>query len=231
MRSTVYNPDAGLRLFLHKKHLPLPSQTQFVETGVKDAKNVSATDRSERVRTCMSVMRSATPLGKTQTDANANKIRAIIASTAERINPHIVECNQEEHKQRFDRVKALMTNEHFKQERTTQKIVHFESTASKHKKQNKNQAMREQQKTPAVSGLTPCGKLTKARNMLDLEEELLFRGVPIDDVPKSITERKNQLKELESRRLMDVGVGSSVAKDQSKKLFVKQSNAPFRLSD
>ena len=88
-----------LRLRFHHKHGALPSQTQFTESGVKDAKNVLSADRSEQVRTCMSVMQSATPLTKTKEDANTNKIRAIIVSTVERINPHIRESNDEGHKQ------------------------------------------------------------------------------------------------------------------------------------
>jgi len=221
-----------LRMQLHYKHCSLPSQTQFVESGVKDAKNVSATDRSEHVRTCMSVIRSATPLTKTKEEANANKIRAIIVSTAERINPHIRESAADEYKQRFKKVEALMTKKgHFKQERTAQKTVQFDSTASKHKKPNVNQQAKAQQQTPAVTGLIPYGKLVKSRNMEDLKTELLHRGVAADKVPKSITDRKNMLKELELKRLKDAGIDVTAAKAQADKHFQKQSAAPFKLTD
>ena len=46
-----------IRLHLHSTYLPLTSQTQFVESHVKDAKFVSQTDRSEELRTCMAIIR------------------------------------------------------------------------------------------------------------------------------------------------------------------------------
>jgi len=39
---------ADIRRFMHSTCLPSPCQTQFVETGVKEAKNVSTADRSEQ---------------------------------------------------------------------------------------------------------------------------------------------------------------------------------------
>jgi len=64
LRSYDYDcPEHGaFRRIMHKKYLAVPSQTQFVESGVKDAKYVSATDRSEQTRTNMAIVRSNTPL-------------------------------------------------------------------------------------------------------------------------------------------------------------------------
>ena len=47
------------RNYLYKMYLPLASQTQFVEAGVKEARNVSPTDRSEPLRSAYAVARSA----------------------------------------------------------------------------------------------------------------------------------------------------------------------------
>jgi len=71
-------------LHVHFAHLPLASQTQFVESHVKEANLVSQTDRSEELRTFMAIIRSASPLVKHKTDKqlshNVNKIQALIKS-------------------------------------------------------------------------------------------------------------------------------------------------------
>ena len=66
--------------------------------------------------------------------------------------------------------------------------------------------------------------------MQDLEVELLFRGVPGDAVPASVTERKEMLKQLEVERLV-LECGASEQTAVSHKAFKKQSSAPFRLTD
>jgi len=125
---------------------------------------------------------------------------------------------------------ALSTAGHFKIDRIEAKKTKVESQGAKHKKQNISQQTVRQFKTAAVTGLIPYGKLTKARNMLDLEEELLSRGVPIDVLPEKIGERKDMLKLLEMERLMDeVGMSEQDAIDH--KAFKKLSNASFNLSD
>jgi len=233
LRAKDCRSDIGGLLFcLHKKYLSLPSQTQFVETGVKDAKNVSATDRSEQVRTCMSVIRSVTPLGKTKKDANANKIRAIVASTVERINPHMGAIYEDAYKTRFNAIEQAMTKPgHFKASRTTKKIAAFDRTSTRFKRPDVNQAPKPQHQTPAVTGLIPYGKLTKKRNLDDHKVELMFRGMPEDQAPKNITERKNALKKLKTKRLIDNGVDKAVAEEQAKQHFMKQSTAPFKTTD
>jgi len=79
--------------------------------------------------------------------------------------------------------------------------------------------------------LIPYGKLVKARNFDDYKVELTCHGVPEAQVPKSITDRKTMLKQLELKRLTDAGVNETTAKTQADKCFQKQSGAPFKLSD
>jgi len=55
--------------------------------------------------------------------------------------------------------------------------------------------------------------------------------VAIHDVPKSRTERKTLLKQLETKRLMEAGVEAKPDKEQANKHFMKQSEAVFKLSD
>jgi len=79
-----------------------------------------------------------------------------------------------------------------------------------------------------VSGKTACSKLTRARNMEDLEMELVHRGV--DKVPSSITNRKNTLRKLEAERLIrEHDMPPKEAANH--KEFKPLSDAPFKLCD
>jgi len=94
LRTFDYAGDAGaIRLHMHTKCLPLACHTQFVERGVKEAKNVSSTDRSEKHRTWMAIDRSATPLGRAKEDEdmsfNTNKMLATVASSKAKAEPHV----------------------------------------------------------------------------------------------------------------------------------------------
>ena len=81
LRSKVHAESFGaLRWHMQSTYLPLASQTQFVESLVKDAAHVSQTDRSEQHRSCYATIRSATPLTRTEKNANANRIKDLIQS-------------------------------------------------------------------------------------------------------------------------------------------------------
>jgi len=235
-RKDYSGPQGPLLQHMHTKYYSLPSQTQFVETGVKDAKNVSTTDRSEQTRTCMSILRSVTPLGKTEKDANANKIRAIVKSTAERIAPHIRDRHNDGYKERFTALEHTMTKAgHFQQARLDKKKTTFDAKSVTYKRQNVAQQPKPQQQTPALTGLIPLGKIfqTKDGHMDALVEELCHRGVPIADVQKmKITARKDKLKALEATRLVaEEGMTEAAAVERAKKYFKVLSSAAFQFSD
>ena len=224
----------SLRWHMHSTHLPLPCRTQFVESFVKEAANVSQTDRSEQHRSWCAIVRAFTPLARTEKDANANRIKDLISSALKRTDSHVQwRRNQidNECEAKFATVShALSSTGHFKTERIDGKKANVDDKGDKYKKQNVAQQTRNQYKTAAVTGLIPYGKLVKARNMLDLEEELLFRGVPMDAIPVSVSDRKDMLRQLEIERLMmDCGMSEDDAVSQ--KAFKKQSNAPFKLTD
>jgi len=68
--------------------------------------------------------------------------------------------------------------------------------------------------------------------MVDVEEELAFRGVPVEELPKKITERKVWLQEMEHLRLVEEeSMDAKEARVQADKHFKKLSNAPFNFSD
>jgi len=107
-----------------------------------------------------------------------------------------------------------------------------DTQGSKFKRPNVTQQKEARQKPmPALTGLIAFSKLVQARNMLDLEEELLFRGVHIDEIPKSVSNRKKTLQDLETQRLIEGGMDKDQAAEQGKQHFKKQSNAPFKLKD
>ena len=165
--------NGALRLHMHSTYLPLASQTQFVESGVKEARNVSTTDRSEEHRTWLAVVRSVTPLGKTKCDANANKIKAIIVSAQRRAEPHEEWMEQDEHDDRFERVSQALKGNHFRTQRIGDKKAHVDGSGTKYKPPNVAQQRDQQQELlPAVTGLIPYGKLVQKRNMEDLKKNL-----------------------------------------------------------
>ena len=237
-RMIDHSDDNGeLRWAMQATYLPVASMLQFVESGVKEAKCVSATDRSEAVRSCMAIIRSGTPLGKDKSiepDRSfvINKILAIIQSAIDRSEPHIDWIKGQagnEYWQRYNQVHYLMKQGHFRDDRIESKRAGVDERGATFKRPNVHQQLKAQTLTSTVTGLTPCGKLKKARNMLDLEEELLFRHIPVEEISPLFTERKDMLKCCEIERLVEEGIREEDAANL--KTFKKQSNAPFKLTD
>jgi hypothetical protein len=72
-----------MKLFLLATFLPLPSNTQFVESGVKEAKIVSATNRSEQMSSIYAIIRSVHVVfvgDKTLTSAPKKALARIISA-------------------------------------------------------------------------------------------------------------------------------------------------------
>jgi len=237
LRSKIYDEGSDnldLRVHMHKKYLPLPCHTQFVESAVKDAKEVSATDRSEEHRSWMAVIRSATPRDKADKNVNMEKIKTMMNSAIERAQPHMYWIRNQvdrSYDARFNTVVYQMKNGHFKQDRIDKKKDNVVEKGAVYKKQNAIQVRDEQQlQMPAVTGFVPYGKLTKARNMTDLEEELLFRHIPIEEIPSKVNERREMLRVLEFERLIE-DEKIDEAEAMSKKVFKVLSGASFNLID
>jgi len=224
------------RWHMHSTYLPLASQTQFVERGVKEAKYVSATDRSEEHRSCMAIIRSHTPLGRVKLDDssyNASKILSLIESSKSRSSQHnLWQVNQEDHQYdaRYNQIRHSLAGGHFKVERVQAKKDVVNTTGFKYKKPNIAQQIRPQTKTYQVKGLVPYGKLVQARNMDDLRIELLFRGISEEDIPAKVSGGKEKLKLLECERL--INEENMTAQDAAKhKAFKRLSEAPFELTE
>jgi len=133
---------------------------------------------------------------------------SLIKDASVRSKPHCKwRRNQvnDEYDNRFKIVEASLSKGHFVQDRLEQKREKVEVVGSVFKKQNVAQSRaKPQHLTPAVTGLIPYSSLVNARNLNDYKIELMHRGVPEDEVPKSIRHRKKMLQELEFERLKAV---------------------------
>ena len=236
-----YQEQDGLhghwRWYMHSAHLPLPHQTQFVESAVKEAKNVSATDRSEQMRSCLAIVRSCTPLTMSGKMANQQKILSIVKSASDRTRPHkewIRAQHERKCDQRFNTLLCSLSQQgHFRNERVDNKMLSVDVQGSQFKKQNKNQQAKQQHMTSAVTGMIPCTKVTKKRNMEDIFMEIQFRLWQLNyqtPTPKTMPLRKDLLKRLETIRLVEEE-SMPVANANEHTVFVIQSEAQFKLSD
>jgi len=237
LRSKDYTAAHGeIRLFMHRTYLPLASQSQFVESVVKEAKLAASTDRSEQVRSCYAIIRSPTPLGKADKHANAEKIKAVIDSALERSMAHAYWKRRQlgmQYDAHFNQILYCLTKQgHSAQYRTETKKTQVDAIGVKFKKQNKHQQTKQQHLMPAVTGSIPFGKLfgTKANHMEDLKTELLFRDVPQEEIPESITGIKDMLRLHELERLQwEEDMTEAEATSQSQKNFKRLSKAAFKM--
>jgi len=177
MRAFEYEAGhAELRRHMHSTYLALPCHTQFVERAIKEAKIVSATDRSEELRTCMAIIRSSTPLGfQGQKQANKKQILGVLESAKSRALQHKeLKQNQEDHEHdaRFNQISYALSRGHYKHQRVDEKKARVGAQGAKYKKQNKAQQIKQQHLMPAVTGMIPYNKVTQKRNKVDMRMEI-----------------------------------------------------------
>jgi hypothetical protein len=226
--------DKALKEYMYYRYLPLPSHTQFVEAGVKEAKNVSLTDRSEQLRSAYTVIRSARVhnIDDLWGLSSTQRIEALFLNALEH------DEDQEElrlfypdYKDRVQDIARTMRQDHFKQERVEKLQQTALAKLHKNKKENQLQKKTGVDRTHAMEGLFPYGKIVQALHFNALKEELLFRGCIEDEVDKmKVTDRKNKLKELEIKRVADNG-GDASQKDAATKAFKPLSNALFPVKE
>jgi len=233
MRTFNYDgEDDALRWNMQQTCLPLPCHTQFVESGVKEAKIVASTDRSEEQRTCVAIIRAGTPLGFEGTKAaNRKKIVSIIESARARATQHM-ELHRDqgdEHLARFNQVVCSLSKGHYKLERVEDKKTNVDTIGATCRKQNAAQRVKHQHLIPAVTGLTPHTRATQKRNKADMWMEIRHRQWQLNyqgPVQKGMKERKTFLQRMESIRLIEeqgMTAGDAVAH----KSFLIQSEAEF----
>jgi len=223
----------NVRRFMFAKYLSIPSHTQFVEFGVKEAKQVSLTNRSEEMHSCYGIVRSAhvtdagnSRSGSTTQEMIVNRINAAIAAA----NDHVAlrQDDSEGYQLQFSVVISLLPLGHFKQVRVDLNKERIDERATDDKNINKAQQEKPQMLPAAVTGHVLFGKLVQSKHMADLGIELMERGVPIDELPETVTERKLWLQESEIFRLMtEEGLSEDEAEDIGRKQFEVLSDADF----
>jgi hypothetical protein len=136
MDSTEYR---GVKEFLYYMYLPLASHTQFVEAGVKEAKNVSITDRSEMLRSAYAVSRSARvhAIEDLRCLKSTERIEALLKSTLKHHEDHeTLKATDPDYLERIESIAKGMREEHFKQERVEKTTTAVLSKVNKNKKEN-----------------------------------------------------------------------------------------------
>jgi hypothetical protein len=113
--------NKALEVYIYYLHLPLASQTQFVEAGVKEAENVSNTDRLEELRSAYAIIRLAR-VHCVQQDLMCLKyterIEALFFSVLDHNeNQEDIKRLYPDYDERLQEIAATMRKDHFKQER------------------------------------------------------------------------------------------------------------------
>ena len=213
---------------LYAMYLPLASQTQFVEAGVKEAKNVSISDRSEPLRSAYAIARSARvhSVGVLRSLKSTKRAEALLMSAIQHNNDHEVLQTNPDYKARVAEISRAMKEEHFKHERVEKLQTNALGKLNKNKKDN---AMQQNNsgvdRTAAMHGLFPYGKLVMRLHMDALKTELLYRGCSDQEIKGwTITDRKKKIKELEIAR---VDNDEDMAKAAALKAFKPLSGAEF----
>mgnify|MGYP000225486643 CR=1 FL=1 len=232
--STIEDEDEiEIRLYMFAKYLAIPSHAQFVEFGVKEALNVSATNRSEEVRSAYGIVRSAhvTDAGNSKTGStNVEMIVNRINAAMQAANTHARwRRDENSYDEQLKNVLHLLKHGHFKSERVNKRKLEIDASANVNKRMNQAQQPQPQQLTAAVTGHIVFGKLVQRLHMEDLKLELMHRMIPEEEMPDNVTERKQLLKELEVTRLQEAGMKEEDALKIGQKQFEVFSTAEFRM--
>ena len=221
------------KTWMHSFYLPLASQTQFVEAGVKEAKIVSTTDRSEQLRSIYAINRSArvhTAAGdKTLSDiSSTEQIACLINSASQHIDDHDrFKFGNNNYKPSIDAIANSIRADHFKNSRVAQlkDIVHNKGNINK--KDNVLQQKTGVDRTLNMLGFVAYGKMKKAVHHLPLLQELLHRGCNRNEsVTWTFTECRKRLKDMEILRLAN---SSAAMKSAANKGFQPLSTAVFQI--
>jgi hypothetical protein len=218
-----------VKYFMYAAYLPLASHTQFVEAGVKEAKIISCTDRSEQLRSAYAVNRSATMHNeKVRTMTVTQRIQWLLKATRIHVDRH-EELGQElpEYSKDVAKIAGLMRQHHFKEERLQKLQDDALKKLNKNKKENALQKATGVDTTNAMAGLFAYGNLVSKLHLDAIGTELLFRGCSEEAIAKlKIRERIKMLKDLELKRVVDNG-GDDAQKAAALKAFEPLSEAVF----
>jgi hypothetical protein len=234
--AAVYLLDKGLDLrdkggsynhaqhYIQSKFFGLPSHTQFVEAGVKEAKVVSQSDRSEQLRSAYAISRSARVgnLGTLREMSSTQRIEALMKSAQDHCKTHsALRDTVEDYSKEVEAIVASMRKESFKKERIGRLQEEAIAKGNKNRTKNAIQKQRGVDKTLVDQGMVSYGRLKKNFHMKDLEVELLHRGCTPEEV-KAMTGIRERTKRLKA---MEITRGNT-----NEKAFKPLSAAPFQIA-
>jgi hypothetical protein len=221
-----------MKHFMYEAYLPLASHTQFVEAGVKEAKIISCTDRSEQLRSAYAVNRSANIHNDRLSSLTVpERIQWILRAAEEHVTRQEVLAEEEGYVASVSAIAKLMRQEHFKQDRVQQLQDDTLNKLNKNKADNALQQRTGVDRTHATEGLFAYGKIVKKLHLDAIRIELVFRGCAQEEVNTwTITVCKTKLKELEIKRVEDDNDADTANKEASHKAFKPLSGAVFPAS-
>jgi hypothetical protein len=238
----VWNGEVDLRdmskpnfykSWMYSTYLPLASQTQFVEAGVKEAKIVSQSDRSEQLRSVYAINRSARvhpAPGETalREQGAPERVCNLLKTAKKHVEVHndIRDRDVVDYSSKLADIARVIRQDHFKKERIEGLLATANNKQSVNKKENCAQQKTGVDRTLDQLGFVAYGKLTKNPHLPSIRLELIHRGCPEEQTNTwKITECKHKLKEHELRRLRNTPI-----QVHANKGFQPQSAAQFDMA-
>jgi hypothetical protein len=205
--------DAALRDHFCSVCVPLASNSQFVEAGVKEAKIVSATGRNEELRSVRAISRSFLFKRLKPTKNAPDRVVQILGVVIHQNEMREKEIAEPARTEERKEVTCALAEDHFRKERSAKKQNKISTKGSDDKADNVTQ------KLDGVDGKTKCGKLKMGEHMADLVAELEFRECA-ESVLAGWKKKLNALKKHEQLR---DPTGDT-------RFFFAQSEAPFMMT-
>jgi hypothetical protein len=203
------------RTWMYSTYLPLASHTQFVEAGVKEAKIVSTSDRSEPLRSAYVINRSARVHSISDKPicemAPNDRVAALFKSAKlhTAVHKEMQQANVATYNNRISTITTAIRGEHFKHERVEKLKQVATNKSNVNKKENDRQKKTGVDRTLGEQGFFAYGALKKAIHHGPIKEELVHRGVctmeqaNLQTKEWNYSELKKMLKAHEIHRLKD----------------------------
>jgi hypothetical protein len=199
--------------------VPLASNSQFVEAGVKEAKIVATTGRNAELLSVHAISRSFL-FEKLKPTKNApDGVVQIVGVVTHQNEMQETEIAEPARTERRKEVTCALAEDHFRKERSAKKQNKISTKGSDDKADNVTQKLDGVEDTPFIDGKTKCGKLKMGEHMADLVAELEFRECA-ESVLAGWKEKLNALRKHEQLR---DPTGDT-------RFFFAQLEAPFMLT-
>lgn len=219
-----------LKMFFYKGYMGLPSHTQFVESGVKDAAHVSQTGRLEPLRSVYAVNRSSVHCEHVLGDLPSTERIHVLFNCAKKHcithDGHVDAVGEAEYKEALAKIKAAMKTEHFRLERLNDINEVVLEAINTNRSTNATQRITGVTPTAAVLGMVPYGKLKIDPHLPLIILELQARQVSEEEIIKlkGIRKMSAKLKQLERGRVKTATMEST---DEEKKQALETADKAF----